>query len=99
MGMPGSETALEGLMCRVLGDLLQEGVVAKLADDLLLWRRLSARATTQLESSPRCIRSVQPTTFSEENTSIPQNNDNSRMGVDTRDTTCKSSSHCYSLIV
>ena len=34
MGMPGSETALEELMCRVLGDILQEGVVAKLADDL-----------------------------------------------------------------
>ena len=34
MGMPGSETALEELMCRVLGDLLQEGVVCKLADDL-----------------------------------------------------------------
>ena len=34
MGMPGSERALEELVCRVLGDLLQEGVVAKLADDL-----------------------------------------------------------------
>ena len=34
MGMPGSETALEELTCRVLGDLLEEGVVAKLADDL-----------------------------------------------------------------
>ena len=34
MGMPGSETALEELMCRVLGDLLVEGVVVKLADDL-----------------------------------------------------------------
>ena len=34
MGMPGSETALEELMSRILGDLLQEGVVAKLADDL-----------------------------------------------------------------
>ena len=33
MGMPRSETALEELMCRVLGDLL-EGVVAKIADDL-----------------------------------------------------------------
>ena len=33
MGMPGSETALEEIMCRVLGDLLQEGIVAKLADD------------------------------------------------------------------
>ena len=34
MGMPGSETALEELMFRVLGDLLQEGHVAKLADNL-----------------------------------------------------------------
>lgn len=34
MGMPGSETALEELMCRVLGDLVQEGCVSKLADDL-----------------------------------------------------------------
>lgn len=34
MGMPGSETALEELMCRVLGDCLQDGYVAKLADDL-----------------------------------------------------------------
>ena len=34
MGMPGSETALEELMTRVLGDLLQEGCVVKLADDL-----------------------------------------------------------------
>ncbi|MEW8547318.1 MAG: RNase H-like domain-containing protein, partial [Candidatus Thiodiazotropha sp.] len=34
MGMPGSETALEELMCRVLGDFLQDGIVTKLADDL-----------------------------------------------------------------
>ena len=34
MGMPGSETALEELMCRILGDLLVKGVVTKLADDL-----------------------------------------------------------------
>ena len=34
MGMPGSETALEELMCRVLGDFLQEGCATKLADDL-----------------------------------------------------------------
>lgn len=34
MGMPGSETALEELTCRVLGHLVQEGVVAKIADDL-----------------------------------------------------------------
>ena len=34
MGMPGSETALEEIMCRVLGDQLQDASVAKLADDL-----------------------------------------------------------------
>ena len=30
MGMPGSVTALDELMCRVLGDLLEEGAVAKI---------------------------------------------------------------------
>ena len=34
MGMPGSETALEELVCRVLGDCLHDGIAAKLADDL-----------------------------------------------------------------
>ena len=34
VGMPGSETALEELMCRVLEDCLQDGIAAKLADDL-----------------------------------------------------------------
>ena len=34
MGMPGSETCLEELMSRVLGDLIQEGCVSKIADDL-----------------------------------------------------------------
>ena len=33
MGMPGSETALEELMCRILSDLLLERIVAKIADD------------------------------------------------------------------
>ena len=34
MGMPGSETALRELMCRILGDRLKEGIIARLADDL-----------------------------------------------------------------
>lgn len=34
MGMPGSETCLEELMSRIMGVLIQEGSVAKLADDL-----------------------------------------------------------------
>ena len=33
MGLPGSETALEELMNRVVGDLIMEGCVAKVADD------------------------------------------------------------------
>ena len=34
MGMPVSETELEELTCRVPGDLLEKGVMAKIADDL-----------------------------------------------------------------
>ena len=34
MRMPGSETALEELMCRVLGNCSEDGMVSKLADDL-----------------------------------------------------------------
>ena len=36
MGMPGSETALEQMMSLVIGDLLAEGVMAKVADDLFV---------------------------------------------------------------
>ena len=36
MGMLGSEAALEELMCRILGDLLKEGVLAKMLDDLFI---------------------------------------------------------------
>jgi hypothetical protein len=62
--MPGTETALEELMCRVLGDCLQEGVAAKLADDLYCgadtpeellrnWKRiLEAREQYNLHLSP-----------------------------------------------
>ena len=34
MGMPGLETCLKEMMSHVLGNLVQEGIVAKLADDL-----------------------------------------------------------------
>ncbi|XP_033749128.1 uncharacterized protein LOC117333788 [Pecten maximus] len=36
MGMPGSETALEELTCQVLGDLVEAGCVAEVADDLYI---------------------------------------------------------------
>ena len=34
MGMPGSKTALEELMCHLLGKLIEAGKVINLADDL-----------------------------------------------------------------
>ena len=34
MGMPGSESALEELLSRILGHLIAKGVLAKLADDM-----------------------------------------------------------------
>ena len=36
MGMPGTETALEELLSRILGDQITEGGVTKLADDLYI---------------------------------------------------------------
>ena len=36
MGLPGTEVALEELTCRVFGDLVMEGCVAKVADDLYI---------------------------------------------------------------
>ena len=65
MGMPGSETALEELMCRILGDFIEEGCVAKIADDLYCgadtpeellanWRRvLAAMYNNNLKLSPK----------------------------------------------
>lgn len=36
MGLPGVEVALEELTCLLVGDLVQEGKVAKVADDLMI---------------------------------------------------------------
>ena len=64
MGMPGSETALEELMICVLGNCIQDGIVAKLADDLYCggntldgllrnWKRvLDALQKSNLKLSP-----------------------------------------------
>lgn len=40
MGIPGSDTASEELMYRVLGDHLQAGFVSKLADDIYCGRNI-----------------------------------------------------------
>ena len=65
MRMPGSDTALEEMMCRVLGDFIQEGCETKLADDLYCggdtpeallvnWRRV-------LQALDRCSLRLSPT--------------------------------------
>ena len=46
MGMPGSETCLEELMSRVLGELIQEGCVSKIADDLYVGETAPSRSST-----------------------------------------------------
>ena len=56
MGMSDSETALEEFMCRVLGHLQQDGVVAKIADDLY------GGGNTPLELPQNWRRSSRPST-------------------------------------
>lgn len=41
MGMPGSETALEELMCLLFGHLVERGVATKIADDLYCGSEIS----------------------------------------------------------
>ena len=60
MGIPGSETALEELMCRVLGDLLQEGCVAKIADNLYCSGNSHQELLFKLAKSPLGSQSLQP---------------------------------------
>ena len=57
MGMPGSETALEELMSRVLGDLLKEGIVAKIADDLYCGRNSPSELLSNWKKVPALIAS------------------------------------------
>ena len=51
MGLPGSEASLECLLSRILGDLIMEGSVVKLADDLYV----GANTVEQLISSWRNV--------------------------------------------
>ena len=58
MGMPGSEIALEEVMCRVLGPLLQDGIATKIADDLYVGgnspRELLQNWTKVLQALHKC---------------------------------------------
>ena len=60
MGMPGSENALEEVVCRILGPLVQDGSVAKITDDLYSGGNTPPRATLQLEEGPTSPTQVQP---------------------------------------
>ena len=60
MGMPGSETCLEELMSLVLGDLIQEGCVAKIADDLYVGGNSPIEV---LDNWRRALALLQKTTF------------------------------------
>ncbi|CAB3998268.1 Retrovirus-related Pol poly from transposon opus [Paramuricea clavata] len=96
MGMPGSETALEELMCRVLGDCLQDGITAKLADDLygeLTHLKLFSRigvASYKLFRSP---------SFSFKDHYLPPLDYHTWMDMDRRTSIGQSTSHCHVVIV
>ena len=55
MGMPGSESALEELLSRVLGDLIARGIVAKLADDLYVGGNTLLELLRNWEEVLRCL--------------------------------------------
>ena len=56
MGMPGSKTALEELMSRVLGDLLKEGIETKIVDDLYCGRNSPGELLLNLKKFLQALR-------------------------------------------
>ena len=58
-GMPGSETAPEELMFRVLGNCIQDGIVAKLADDLYCGGNTLDELLSNWKKSPGCTTEIQ----------------------------------------
>ena len=46
MGMPGSETALEELMCLLFGEMVQSKVICRIADDMYIpvWKEWQVHA-------------------------------------------------------
>ena len=58
-GIPGFETALEELMFRVLGNCIQDGIVAKLADDLYCGGNTLDELRSNWKKSPGCTAEIQ----------------------------------------
>lgn len=56
MGMPGCETILKELICRVSGDLVQEAIIAKSVDDLYCGR---CTPEDLLNNSTRTLQALQ----------------------------------------
>lgn len=88
MGMPVSENAMKELMCRVLGNLLQDGFVAKYADDLHSGGNSSEQLLHNWTKSPVCL-SVKQSTSASKTFDVFQVNDHLRMNLVTRLTRCK----------
>ena len=59
MGMPGSDTALDKLMFRVLGNCIQDEIVAKLADDLYCGGNTLDELLSNWKKSPGCTTEIQ----------------------------------------
>jgi hypothetical protein len=95
MGIPGAETALEELMCRILGDYPEYGIAAKLADDLYC----GADSPHQLEEDPRCPPKVQYQTFSIQNHYFPTHYHYIRLDLDRAMPIRKHTQNCYNVIV
>ena len=88
MGMLSSETTLQELMCRVLGDFLQEGCVTKLADDLYCGGDTPQELITNWSRILDALASL---------THMLQNNHHIRLDLVTRLLICKPPLHCCTL--
>ena len=95
MGMPGSEPALEELLCRVLGDLLEEGVVVKLADDIYC----GGNTIAELQQSVRRLGPTAKlckqrfTTIRCQNNDVSDYDHDTRLGMEPRHHPCEPTSN------
>ena len=80
MGISGSETALEELLSSVLDDLLQEGIVTKLSDDLYCGGNSHEELLNNWESIHR-FSAIWYIPLSVKNYCRPPNNDHSGMDM------------------
>ena len=80
MGMPGSTECLDQLMFRVLGDLIHEGVVMKIADDLYVGGNDIA-SLLYLDACSQAISAHKPSPITIQNCDMSHNNHSSRLDL------------------